>query len=89
MHNSIKVTADKGIDESTGPCTIAHVKVPYPFIARNDLSLLLILLDSGYGAASGYASPEEIPSSSYAYAGARRLLEAGSAWPWTGILNRL
>ena len=64
-------------------------KVPYPFITRNGFSLLLILLGLGYGAASGYANPEEIPSSSYAYAGARRLLEAGSAWPWTGILNRL
>jgi len=44
---------------------------------------------TGYGAASGYASPEVTPSSSYAYAGARRLLEAGSSWPWTGILNSL
>jgi len=44
---------------------------------------------TGYGASSGYASPEETPASSYAYAGARRLLEAGSAWPWTGILNSL
>lgn len=40
---------------------------------------------SGYGAASAYAVPQVDP----AYAGAARSLEAGSAWPWTGILNRL
>ena len=40
---------------------------------------------TGYGAASGYASPEL----DAAYAGAARRLEAGSAWPWTGILDRL
>ena len=40
---------------------------------------------SGYGAASGYA----VPPVDTAYAGAARSLEAGSAWPWTGILNRL
>ena len=40
---------------------------------------------TGYGVASSYASPQ-VDS---AYAGAARRLEAGSAWPWTGILNRL
>ncbi len=39
---------------------------------------------SGYGAASGYAIPVDT-----AYAGAARSLKAGSAWTWTGILNRL
>ena len=40
---------------------------------------------TGYGVASSYASPQ-VDS---AYAGAARRLEAGSAWPWTRILNRL